>query len=150
MSFYTLSALRSDGSAQVMEENRGKVVYATNVASMWGATRPEYALFEKLGKRWGDQLEILAFPTQDFGAQEYKTDEEVQAFAEKKNFPGTLMKLGKIKGDKAPDLWKFFKAETGAADPGWNFQGKFLVSKTGVVSVSKGDVEAEITALMNE
>jgi glutathione peroxidase-family protein len=60
------------------------------------------------------------------------------------------MKLGKIKGDKAPDLWKFFKAETGAADPGWNFQGKFLVSKTGVVSVSKGDVEAEITALMNE
>jgi len=150
MSFYTLSAIRSDGSTQAMEENRGKVVYATNVASMWGATRREYAQFEKLGQRWGDQLEILAFPTQEFGSQEYKSDEEVQKFAKGKNFPGTLMKLGKILGDKAPDVWKFFKSETGAADPSWNFQGKFLVSKTGVVSVPKGDVETEIEALMKE
>ena len=86
----------------------------------------------------------------EFGAQEYKSDEEVQKFAEGKNFPGTLMKLGKVLGDKAPDVWKFFKTETGAADPGWNFQGKFLVSKTGVVSVPKGDVESAIEALMNE
>jgi glutathione peroxidase-family protein len=60
------------------------------------------------------------------------------------------MKLGKILGNEAPDVWKFFKTETGAADPTWNFNGKFLVSKTGVVSVPKGDVEAEIEALMNE
>jgi hypothetical protein len=32
--FYTLSAIRSDGSTKHMDENRGKVVYATNVASM--------------------------------------------------------------------------------------------------------------------
>jgi glutathione peroxidase-family protein len=60
------------------------------------------------------------------------------------------MKLGNILGDKAPDVWKFFKAETGAKDPTWNFNGKFLVSKTGVVSVPKGNVEAEIEALMKE
>jgi glutathione peroxidase-family protein len=59
------------------------------------------------------------------------------------------MKLGKILGDEAPEVWKFFKAETGAADPTWNFEGEFLVSKAGVVSVPKGDVEAEIEALMN-
>jgi len=33
MSFYSLSATRGDGSTQVMEDCRGKVVYATNVAS---------------------------------------------------------------------------------------------------------------------
>jgi len=33
VSFYSLSAVTSDGSIQKMEEFRGKVVYATNVAS---------------------------------------------------------------------------------------------------------------------
>ena len=41
------------------------------------------------------------------------------------------------------------KEQTGASDPTWNFRGKFLVSKTGQVSVPK-DVEAEIEALMKE
>lgn len=33
MSFYSLAATKSDGSVQAMEEYKGKVVYATNVAS---------------------------------------------------------------------------------------------------------------------
>jgi glutathione peroxidase-family protein len=33
MSFYSLSTIRSDGSTQPMEEFKGKVIYATNVAS---------------------------------------------------------------------------------------------------------------------
>lgn len=33
MSFYSFSAARGDGAEQPMEEFRGKVVYATNVAS---------------------------------------------------------------------------------------------------------------------
>ena len=32
-SFYALNAVRSDGSNQAMDDFRGKVVYATNVAS---------------------------------------------------------------------------------------------------------------------
>ena len=132
-----------------MEALRGKVVYATNVASAWGATRREYALFEKLGQRWGDQLEILAFPSKEFGNQEFDSDAEIESFATKKNFPGTLLQLGKVKGDAAPAVWKYMKEQTGASDPTWNFRGKFLVSKTGQVSVPK-DVEAEIEALMKE
>jgi glutathione peroxidase-family protein len=41
------------------------------------------------------------------------------------------------------------KEESGASDPTWNFNGKFLVSKTGVVSVPK-NVEKDIEALMHE
>ena len=93
---------------------------------------------------------IMAFPSTEFGAQEYGTDEEIKAFADQKNFPGVLMKLGNLLGPKAPEVWKFFLNETGARDPSWNFKAKFLVSKTGVVSVPKGDVEAEIAALMAE
>ena len=150
MSFYALSAIRSDGTLQPMEEYRGKVVYATNVASFWGLTRREYDQFERLGARWGDRLEILAFPSKEWGNQEYDTDAEIQKFAAKNNFPGTLMKLGKVLGEDAPEVWKFFKQQTGAPDPVWNFKGKFLVSKTGKVSVPQGDVEAAIEALMKE
>lgn len=91
----------------------------------------------------------MAFPSREFGAQEFKTDEEIQSFAHSKNFPGILMKLGKTLGDDASEIWKFFKQETGATDHRWNFRGKFLVSKTGVVSIPK-DVEADIAALMEE
>jgi glutathione peroxidase-family protein len=90
---------------------------------------------------------ILGFPSREFGLQEYKTDEEIRAFADSQEFPGTLMKLGKIKGETAPDVWKFFKDRTGASDPTWNFRGKFLVSKDGNVSVPD-NLEDDIAALM--
>lgn len=93
----------------------------------------------------------MGFPSREFGGQEFKTDGEVADFAKSKNFPGVLMKLGNIKGDDAPDVWKFFKEETGASDPTWNFKGKFLVSKSGVVSTtSPSTVEDDIEALMTE
>ena len=91
----------------------------------------------------------MAFPSREFGAQEYKEDEKIQEFAKKKNFPGILMKLGNVMGDKAPEVWKVMKSETGASDPSWNFDRKFLVSKTGQVSVPT-DVESDINALMSE
>ena len=75
-------------------------------------------------------------------------DEEIRKFAEKQGFPGTLMKLGNIIGDDAPEVWKYLKSATGAKDPTWNFRGKFLVDKEGNVSVPKGNVEAEIESLM--
>ena len=92
---------------------------------------------------------ILAFPSMEFGAQEYNNDEQICQFAAKKNFPGILMKLGSVTGDGAPEVWKFMKNETGASDPSWNFSSKFLVSKTGKVSVPN-NVEMDIETLMSE
>jgi glutathione peroxidase-family protein len=104
---------------------------------------------EKLGQRWGNELQMLAFPSREFGWQEFSDDADIQKFAQSKNYPGIVMKLGKIKGDEAPDVWKFFKEQTGASDPTWNFKGKFLVSKTGAVIVPT-DLEADIEKLMKE
>ena len=41
------------------------------------------------------------------------------------------------------------KQASGASDPTWNFNGKFLVSKSGEVSVPK-NVERDIEALMED
>ena len=60
------------------------------------------------------------------------------------------MKLGSVVGDTAPEIWKFMRDSTGAGDPGWNFDSKYLVSKSGAVSVPTKDVEADIEKLLSE
>jgi glutathione peroxidase len=95
------------------------------------------------------QLVILGFPSNEFGAQEYETDEEIAAFAKEKNFPGLLVQLGHVTGPGASEVWKFFRKATGAKAPVWNFDGKFLVSKSGQVSLPTSDsLEADIARLV--
>jgi glutathione peroxidase len=112
-------------------------------------TNIEYAQFASLDKRFGNKLVIFGFPSREYGWQEFDNDNDIAEFAKSKDFPGIMMKLGKIKGETAPEVWKFFKDETGAADPMWNFKGKFLVGKTGNVSVAT-DLEADIERLVKE
>ena len=99
-------------------------------------------------------LRMLAFPSQEFGGQEYKTAEEVVSFANAKGFPpspgGEVMSIGEIKGANARESWRFFYHETGATEPTWNFKGKFLVSKTGKVVVPGNDLEGDIRKLLEE
>jgi len=102
-------------------------------------------------------LVILAFPSQEFGGQEFGTDEEIASFAASKNFPftninngvGTLMKLGSVKGDTASEIWKFMRDSTDDADPSWNFSTSYLVSKSGKVSIPE-NTEKDIETLMAE
>lgn len=91
----------------------------------------------------------MAFPSREFGSQEFDSDERIQEFAAGKGFPGVLMKLGNVLGNDAPEIWKHMKQASGASDPTWNFNGKFLVSKSGEVSVPK-NVERDIEALMED
>merc|ERR1712238_126868 len=113
-----------------------------------------YALFEALGKKYSpDELAILAFPSREYGGQEFGTDEEIAAFAASKQFPanGVLMQLGSVQGDGASAMWKCLRDATGSGDPSWNFSDKYLISKSGKVSVADAnDVEADIAALMAE
>lgn len=59
------------------------------------------------------------------------------------------MALGSVKGDQAPAIWKHLRDETGNGDPAWNFDSKYLVSKTGEVIVTS-DIEADIERLIQE
>lgn len=80
---------------------------------------------------------VLAFPCNQFGAQEPGTDAEILEFATSKydvNFP--MFSKIEVNGDGACDLYKFLKAaqkdEDGAEDIKWNFT-KFLVDGDGTV-----------------
>jgi glutathione peroxidase len=80
---------------------------------------------------------VLAFPCNQFGAQEPGSNEEVLEFA-RSNYDVNFPMFGKIEvnGDGAADLYKLLKAaapdEEGKEDIPWNFT-KFLVGGDGEV-----------------
>ena len=94
-------------------------------------------------------LEQIVFPCSQFGGQELKSNSDVLAFTEKKEFGGTVMEIGDIVGEYARPSWKFFYDQTGAKEPTWNFKGKFLVSRDGKVEVPN-DLESDIQRLLGE
>ncbi len=80
----------------------------------------------------------MAFPCNQFGAQEPGSNEEILEFAAGKydvNFP--MFSKIEVNGDGACDLYKFLKAakadDEGNADIAWNFT-KFLVDRKGNVA----------------
>ncbi len=84
-----------------------------------------------------DGLNVLAFPCNQFGAQEPGTDEEILEFATSK-YGATFPMFSKIdvNGDDASEVYQFLKAghpdAKGNEDVAWNFT-KFLVGRDGQV-----------------
>ena len=106
-----------------------KVVLIVNVASYWGLTNRNYEELQYLYKKYNkDGLVILGFPSNQFGNQEPKSNEEIQEFIRKKNV--TFPVFGKIdvNGSKEDPLYTFIKNKkrgTFGKDIPWNFT-KFL------------------------
>ena len=77
---------------------------------------------------------VLAFPCNQFGAQEPGTDEEILEFATSK-YGATFPMFSKIEvnGDGSCDLYQWLRAQTDNADIAWNFE-KFLLDREGNVS----------------
>ena len=80
---------------------------------------------------------MLAFPCNQFGAQEPGSNEEILEFATSNynvNFP--MFAKIEVNGDGACDLYRFLKSgnpdEEGNEDIAWNFT-KFLVGRDGQV-----------------
>ena len=85
----------------------------------------------------GDGFTVLAFPCNQFGAQEPGTNEEILEFATTKfdvNFP--MFAKIEVNGDGACDLYKYLKSEQQGSEGkeaiAWNFT-KFLVDRSGTV-----------------
>jgi glutathione peroxidase len=99
---------------------------------------------------------VLAFPCNQFGAQEPGTDAEILEFAMstyQANFP--MFSKIEVNGDGAAPLYQWLKDEQpgdgDAADIGWNF-AKFLVDKDGAAvaryepTATPEDIDADIAA----
>ena len=86
-------------------------------------------------KHFGASLEILIFPSDEFGGQELPED-QVGGFCESKGVPTDkpgchLMAKVEVNGEHP--VWKMAKkAFTGNVK--WNFDGIFLFDKTGAVA----------------
>ncbi|XP_061337251.1 probable phospholipid hydroperoxide glutathione peroxidase [Gastrolobium bilobum] len=116
---------------------KGKVLLIVNVASQCGLTNSNYTELNQLYENYkGKGLEILAFPCNQFGAQEPGTNEEIVEFActrFKAEFP--IFDKVDVNGDSAAPVYKFLKSSKGGLfgdSIKWNFS-KFLVDKDGNV-----------------
>lgn len=94
------------------------------------------SLYDKYSARG---LEILAFPCNQFGAQEPGTAAQIKGFAKGYGVKFPVMAKVDVNGANAHPLWAWMKQETssfgisGLDNIKWNF-GKFLLDKEGKVS----------------
>ena len=115
----------------------GKVILIVNVASECGLT-PQYKALQALHERFAGQgLVILAFPSNDFGAQEPGSNEEIATFCETHyGVEFELFSKVSVKGPDKCDLYEFLTDEARnpsyAGEITWNFE-KFILSRDGRV-----------------
>ncbi len=113
------------------------MLLVVNTASKCGFT-PQYDGLEALWQKYKDQgFEVIAFPCNQFGAQEPGSADEIESFC-KVNFGVSFPLMGKIdvNGADAAPLYDWMKKEApglmGSKSVKWNFT-KFLIGRDGTV-----------------
>ena len=129
---HSFSFTSIEGQPMPMSGFKGKAVLLVNTASACGLT-PQYKGLEQLWQAYKDKgLVVLGVPSNDFGAQEPGTEEEIKTFCERRygvDFP--LTSKEHVVGGSAHPLYQWIKQELGeGAVPVWNFQ-KYLIGKNG-------------------
>lgn len=136
-SLHEFKVKNSSGAWVDLSQYKGQTVLIVNVASKCGFT-PQYEGLEALYKKYHELgLTVLGFPSNQFGAQEPGSNEEIQQFCSL-NYGVTFPVMAKIdvNGDKADPVYEFLKSSApgllGTEAIKWNFT-KFLVGKDGRV-----------------
>ncbi|RFC54680.1 glutathione peroxidase [Brumimicrobium aurantiacum] len=135
MKLYNFDVEDITGKAFDLTSLKGKKVLIVNTASECGLTS-QYeelqALYENTPR---EDFMIIGFPSNDFGAQEPGTNEEVAAFCDKNygvSFP--MMSKVAVKGEEQHPLFSWMLEESkkngGAEEVAWNFH-KFLINENG-------------------
>jgi glutathione peroxidase len=134
-SFYNLKAVMNNGQEYDFTKLKNKKVLIVNTASNCGYT-PQYDDLEKLYRLKKADLEIIAFPANDFKEQEKDDDSTIAEFC-KINFGVTFPLMKKavvIKSDEQNNIfnWLTQKEKNGwnTKAPTWNFC-KYLIDEKG-------------------
>jgi glutathione peroxidase len=117
---------------------RGKVLVVVNVASECGYT-PQYADLQALYAKYKDRgVEVLAFPSNDFGGQEPNDRAAIKQFAQSE-YGATFPMFDKVHatGPEVAPLYAFLTStktlpEEQRGPVKWNFE-KFVVDTSGKV-----------------
>ena len=153
-SVYDIAVKTNQGTETTLNQYAGKVLLIVNVASKCGLT-PQYEGLQQLyAAKQAQGLEILAFPSNDFLAQEPGSDAEIQEFCSlnyQVDFP-LFSKISVAGDDKHPlyetltqavperigegpwwkDLVDYGLTPNEPPEVLWNFE-KFLINKNGEV-----------------
>ena len=131
-----------DGKPLPFETFKGKAVLVVNTATRCGFTK-QYAGLQSLYDRLKDKgLVVLGVPSNDFGAQEQGSNEEIKTFCSSVfhiTFPMT--EKTEVSGDEAHPFYKWAAAQKKGgmifSKPRWNFH-KYLVAPNGLLANSFG------------
>jgi glutathione peroxidase len=133
--FYQLSVELINGKQFSFEELKGKKVLLVNTASDCGYTA-QYAELQKLYQHSKEDLQIIAFPANDFKDQEQSDDHEIEQFCQKNygvRFPLAKKTVVVDEAGQHPVFkWLTHKDQNGWNEkkPEWNF-AKYLVNEEG-------------------
>ena len=151
---HQLTATTIDGKTKKLSDYKGRVLLVVNTASQCGYTR-QYAGLQALYSNMNKAgLEILAFPSNDFGGQEPGTEADIKQFCQtryKTTFP--LFSKVHAKGKQKSPVYQFL-TEGGRkqyqGEVRWNFT-KFLVDKNGaVIGRYESHVDPNDSALLTD
>ncbi|MGO3654070.1 MAG: glutathione peroxidase, partial [Sphingobacterium sp.] len=81
-SVHDFSFTTIDGEKRTLSEFKGKPILVVNTASKCGFTK-QYKELQELHEKHGNDLVIIGFPSDNFGGQEFDTNEAIAEFCEK-------------------------------------------------------------------
>jgi len=136
-SIYDSNARGIDGAERSLSDYRGKVLLIVNTASQCGFT-PQYKGLEALQRKYAAQgVEVLGFPSNQFGKQEPGDETEIRNFCSL-TYDVTFPMFAKIdvNGPNAHPLYDYLtrtkRGVLGTRNIKWNFT-KFLIGRDGRV-----------------
>ncbi|HEX8462525.1 MAG TPA: glutathione peroxidase [Segetibacter sp.] len=138
VSFYSLKATANNDAEINFENFKGKKVLIVNTASDCGYTY-QYSDLKVLDEWFKEDLQVIAFPANDFKEQEKNSDKEIAAFCSLTFGIKFLIakKSSVVKGkDQNPVFdWLTNKEKNGwnEKQPEWNF-AKYLIDENGVLT----------------
>ena len=114
-----------------LSDYKGKTLLIVNVASRCGLT-PQYKGLQELYLKYSNKdFEILAFPCNQFGAQEPGSNEEIKEFCEGYQISFPLFAEGPVRGSDKQEVFRFLTEQSGMdGEIRWNFE-KFLLDRDG-------------------
>jgi glutathione peroxidase len=140
-SIHHLSFTTIEGENINFSDFKGKILLIVNTASLCGFTS-QYKDLEQLYQTYSEQgLVIVGFPSNNFGRQEPKNDNEIKSFCDLNyhiTFP--LAQKSDVRGENKNPVFKYLTENNGSSLKGsslkgevrWNFE-KFLINQSGIL-----------------
>jgi glutathione peroxidase len=134
---YQFNIQKLNGEQISLSDYKNKVLLIVNTASQCSFTPQLKELADLKNEFEGEDFEILAFPSNDFGGQEPLEGAAIATFCEIQRVNYPVFDKIRVRGPYAHPLYKFFaeKKENGrlGSVPRWNFH-KFLIDRSGLTT----------------